>query len=101
LEIESVFGGNSLVVIVFGLMITWLKVQLFYYKVCHELTLKIETRPLFQLEIYIMFYNCCHHNDGTVHAQKLNTTPPNLRSAHEYPYPVRSARADRFECKNL
>jgi hypothetical protein len=31
---------------------------------CHELSLKIETYPSFQVEIYIIFYNNSHHNDG-------------------------------------
>ena len=39
-------------------------------QVYHELTLKIETGPLFPVEIYIAVYNNCHHNDDTFNFEK-------------------------------
>jgi len=40
--------------------------------VYHELTLKIETGPLFPVEIYIAVYNYFHHNDETFNFKKSN-----------------------------
>ena len=63
LKTEPLFGTNSLVVIVFQTYDHLVAGIISSHKVYHELPLKIETGPLFPLEIYIQFYNKRHHDD--------------------------------------
>ena len=64
LEIEPLFGANSLIDIVFWTYDCLVAGIIIWNKDYHELTLKIGTGPLFPLEIYITIYNICHDNDG-------------------------------------
>ena len=65
LKIEPLVGANSLIDIVFQTYDHWIASIIICNKVYHELTLKIETGPLFPMEIYITIYNNRHHNDDS------------------------------------
>ena len=70
LKIEPLFGANSLLDIVFQTYDCLVAGIIICNQVYHELTLKIETGPLFPLEIYIPFYNNGHHNDDSFTFEK-------------------------------
>ncbi len=71
LKFEPLFGANSLIDIVFQTYDCLVAGMIIWDKVYHELSLKIETGPLFPLEIYIQFYNYCHHNEVILTSEKL------------------------------
>lgn len=88
LEIKYLFGDNSLVVIVFQTYDHLVAGIFICRKVHHELSLKIETGPLFQLEIYIIFYINSHHDDDNNTPRKIaEYNSPNLRSTYKPPAP--------------